>query len=390
MRVLMVNSAGDPNVGGAEKHVFELADGLRSRGHEVAFLHAFPRRDGRSLPDSTVLSTSDWRHDPLRRIPKIVEDWLALPTGRLEQVVRAERPDVVNTHNLLGITTGVWEVCRRLGIPVVHTLHDYRLLCLRATLTKSNGEPCSPSPLLCGLRTKRITRWAGAVSHLVGVSRFVLDVHRQLFPGARPHVIRHALVPTSTRPLRPPGSSLQRLGYVGLLREHKGLRQLVASVPDLVRRGVAVSIAGKGALEAEIAAAAQRTPGLSFEGFVSGPDKEAFFEGCDAGIVPSTWDEPAPYAALEWLCAGRPLLASARGGLAEMVDEFAGASAVEATAAGIVAAVDGLLDDVRWRAAVAGTLAIDFEGEVERWVQEYERVYDAALATETSTPGVDV
>jgi hypothetical protein len=73
-----------------------------------------------------------------------------------------------------------------------------------------------------------------------------------------------------------------------------------------------------------------------------------------------------------------------------MVDEFAGASAVEATAAGIVAAVDGLLDDVRWRAAVAGTLAIDFEGEVERWVQEYERVYDAALATETSTPGVDV
>jgi glycosyltransferase involved in cell wall biosynthesis len=384
VRVLMVNSAGDPNVGGAEKHVFDLADGLRLRGHEVSFLHAFPRRDGRSLPDATVLSTSDWRHDPLRRVPKIVEDWLALPTGHLEQVVRAQRPDVVNTHNLLGITTGVWEVCRRLRVPIVHTLHDYRLVCLRATLTKDDGQPCRPRRLLCGLRTKRIMRWGGAVSQLVGVSRYVLDVHRHLFPHAQAHVIRHALVPTATRPLRPPHGSLGRLGYVGLLRVHKGLRQLVAAVPELHRRGVAVSIAGKGPLEAEIASAAETVRGLSFEGFVSGADKEAFFESCDAGIVPSTWDEPAPYAALEWLCAGRPLLASPRGGLTEMVDEFAGATAVEPTPAGIVAAVEELLDEARWHAVVAGTTAIDFAGEVERWVEDYERVYDAALSAATT------
>ena len=376
----MVNSAGDPNVGGAEKHVFDLADGLRSRGHEVAFLHAFPRRDGRTSPDSSVLSRHDWRHDSLRRIPKIAEDWLSLPTGRLEQVVAEARPDIVNTHNLLGITTAVWEVARRQNVPVVHTLHDYRLLCLRATLTKDDGSPCRPSPLLCGLRTKRITRWADAVSHLVGVSRYVLDVHRHLFPDASPHVIRHALVPTGSRPLRPPGASLRKLGYVGLLRVHKGLRQLVASAPDLIRRGVTVSIAGKGPLEAEIVAAAAATPGLTFEGFVSGPDKDAFFESCDAGIVPSTWDEPAPYAALEWLCAGRPLLASTRGGLTEMIDEFVGAGAVEPTPNGIVSAVDVLRDQTRWRAAVEGTRAIQFEGEVERWVQEYERVYETALS----------
>jgi glycosyltransferase involved in cell wall biosynthesis len=380
----MVNSAGDPNVGGAEKHVFDLADGLRSHGHEVSFLHAFPRRDGRRSPDSSVLSRSDWRHDSLRRIPKIAEDWLSLPTGRLEEVVAEARPDIVNTHNLLGITTAVWEVARRQNVPVVHTLHDYRLLCLRATLTKNDGSPCRPNPLLCGLRTKRITRWAGAVSQLVGVSRYVLDMHLSLFPHARSQVIRHALVPTASRPLRLPGSSLGTLGYLGLLREHKGLRQLVAAVPELAERGVSVSIAGKGPLEEEIASATATLPGLSVEGFVSGERKEAFFESCDAGIVPSTWDEPAPYAALEWLCAGRPLLASTRGGLAEMVDQFAGARAAEPTATGIVAAVDDLLDDAEWRAVVSGATSIDFEGEVERWVRDYERVYDAALATKTT------
>jgi hypothetical protein len=67
-----------------------------------------------------------------------------------------------------------------------------------------------------------------------------------------------------------------------------------------------------------------------------------------------------------------------------MVDHFAGARAAEPTATGIVAAVDDLLDDAEWRAVVSGATSIDFEGEVERWVRDYERVYDAALATKTT------
>lgn len=376
----MVNSAAEPTAGGAEKHVFVLSDGLRARGHELSFLHAFPRRDLRSDADTTVLGKRDWRHDPVRRIPKIVEDWLSLPAEQLERVVAQRRPDVVHTHNLLGVTTGVWEVCRRLGVPVVHTLHDYRLICLRATLVRPDARPCRPHPLLCGLRKKRINRWAGAVSHLVGVSRFVLDAHEDIFPHAERHVIRHAVVATAMRPLDPPGASLKRLGYIGLLKEHKGLAALVAAAPQLATRGVTVAVAGKGPLEDEIAAAASSSPGLSFEGFVSGKQKDAFFESCDAGIVPSIWDEPAPYSALEWLCAGRPLLASSRGGLGEMFGVFGGALPVEPTPTGIVAAVDELLDDARWREVVGSVEPVGAEEDSERWVGDYERVYEAAVA----------
>jgi glycosyltransferase involved in cell wall biosynthesis len=374
----MVNSAADPAAGGAEKHVFDLADGLRARGHEISFLHGFPRRDRRLDPDTTVLSRSDWRHERIGRIPHIVDDWLSFPTSRLEGILTAYRPDVVHTHNLLGISTGIWEVSRRLGVPVVHTLHDYRLLCIRATLVQPDGEPCRPNPLLCGLRTRRITRWARGVSHLIGVSRFVLDAHMALFPAARPHVISHAIVPVGTRPLQPPGASFKRLGYIGLLKEQKGIEILIDAAPRLAERGVTLAIAGKGPLEGKVAGAAATVPGLHYEGFVSGDQKEAFFESCDAGIVPSIWNEPAPYSALEWLCAGRPLLTSPLGGLGELSDRFASAIRVEPTIAGITEGVDQLLDEARWRELVAGAKSIVPEGDVERWVGEYEGVYRAA------------
>ena len=144
----MVNAPADVTAGGAEKHVHELARELRSRGHELAFLHAFPSRDGQYEPDTTVLHATDWRDDQVRRVRNHVDDWLSLPAERLRQVVAAHRPDVVHTHNLPGISTGIWEVCRRLGLPVVHTLHDYQLLCPRKSLMRSDGEPCRPAPLV--------------------------------------------------------------------------------------------------------------------------------------------------------------------------------------------------------------------------------------------------
>ena len=49
-------------------------------------------------------------------------------------------PDVVHTHNLTGVSTAIWEVCRRLDLPVFHSLHDYYLLCPR------NGPPIIFSP----------------------------------------------------------------------------------------------------------------------------------------------------------------------------------------------------------------------------------------------------
>lgn len=379
MRILMVNSSADITAGGTEKHVFELGDQLRRRGHEVSYLHAFPDRQGPTT--ATVLHRTDWRDDDLRRLLNHADDLISRPSARLRKVVAAAEADLVHTHQLVGITTGIWETSRALGLPVVHTLHDYGLLCPRKSLLTPHGEPCRPSPLLCGYRTRRMIRWAPAVSHVVGVSNFVIEAHRGIFDHAEHTLIRHPIVPPAVGRLRPPGDRLRRIGYIGQMHIIKGIRPLISAVPDLSARGVAVSMAGLGRHAKEAAEAAARLPGLDYLGLITGARKTDFFESCDIGIVPSVWNEPGgpTYTSVEWLASRRPLLSSSRGGLGESLEFVPGSIAIEPTREGIVAAVDRLLDPKCWAEAVASVRPVTEAGEYERWASAYESVYERAL-----------
>ena len=155
---------------------------LRERGHDAFVLSAFPSRGQLDVP-SLALHRSDWRTDPTRRVRNRAGDFAAMPWPRLERAVAAAAPDVVHTGNLPGLGTGVWEVARRLAVPVVHTLHDYYLLCARTSLVRSDGRACTPHPALCGLRSRRLARWSSAVSQVVAGSAHLLGRHRDLLPG---------------------------------------------------------------------------------------------------------------------------------------------------------------------------------------------------------------
>jgi len=235
-----------------------------------------------------------------------------------------------------------------------------------------------------------MVRWAPAVSNVVGVSEFILGMHRLMFAHARQHLIMHPVVPPALRPLRPPGDRLRTIGYIGQMHVIKGIRELIAAAPHLAERGVAVKLAGQGRYSNDAVEAAARIPGFEYVGYVGGREKEDFLESCDVGIVPSVWNEPgAPsYTALEWLCGGRPVLTSARGGLGEALDIVSGSIVIEPTSDGIVEAVDRLIDPEVWAAAVADVSAVSGEGEFERWTTAYEAVYERAHDRDSSSETV--
>jgi glycosyltransferase involved in cell wall biosynthesis len=377
VHVLIVNAYGAAaDVGGTEKGLGLLTRNLVERGIEVSILQAFP---GAQLPGiaTTVLHESDGRTSQRRRVGNHIGDVLSHPTRAVARAVDASKPDVVHTHNLQGLGTGVWEISRRRGTPVFHTLHDYHLLCPRVTLMRANGEPCRPHPALCGFRAARLARWAGAVSVLAGVSDFLVRAHDGVFPAIPRHVIRNPMQIDAARPLRPPSRSLRTIGYIGNLSREKGVDVLLRAASALGERGLELRIAGGGRLEEDVAEAARTTPSVSLHGVVKGEGKWEFLEGCDLGVVPSVWAEPGgpTHTIVEWLGAGRPTLVSPRGGLGEIIGDCPGAIAVEPTVKGIVAAVDALLDPGAWAAAVERVRPVESEGEVERWMAQNLDVY---------------
>jgi glycosyltransferase involved in cell wall biosynthesis len=378
-RLLLANAHGaDEFAGGAEGYVARLADGFAARGAEIEILAAFPAEPrGRRV---TTLHDRHWRTSRVRWLMNHAGSVVSAPTRRVDDILARVAPDIVHTSNLPGIWTGIWEAARRRRIGVVHTILDYQLLCPRVTLIQPDGSPCRPHPLLCGLRTRRLARWAGAVSHVIGVSQHVLERHREFFPAAKLQRIG-LLAFLPERSLAPPGSRLGTLGYIGALEHTKGIRPLLEAAPALARAGCTLLVAGNGRLRGEVEAAAEREPNVLYEGPVAGSAKDSFFERSDAGILPSVWEEPGgpTMVALEWLDAGRPLLVSPRGGMAEVASEVDGAIPVEPTAAAIVRAVERLATPDEWRKAVSRVRPPSGETDLEAWLDAHERVYDEAL-----------
>jgi glycosyltransferase involved in cell wall biosynthesis len=381
VRVLLVNAHGsDLGHGGAEKYVHELAAGLERHGDSVDVLSAFPSRLDGSNGKAVVLHATHWRDDEVRRIRNHLGDLVSNPTSRLADAITAARPEVVHTHNLPGITTAIWEVCRRLGVPVVHTIHDYYLLCPRVTLQEQDGTPCCRHPTFCRLRTARLTRWAGAVREAIAVSDHVRRRHEGLLAGTRFHVVRIPIAPFAEEPLDVPRTPPRMIGYLGTLSRMKGVPDLVEAAPRLAELGYAVQIAGEGRLRPLVEEAAARGE-LRYAGAVHGEEKRRFVESTDVAILPSTWEEPGapPYAVAEWLAAGRPILVARCGGLGEVADRLGGVVAIEPGAAGIVEAAGALAAGAPWRGLLASLPPVD-ESALDEWVDRHREIYGLAAA----------
>jgi glycosyltransferase involved in cell wall biosynthesis len=233
--------------------------------------------------------------------------------------------------------------------------------------------------MLCGLRTRRLARWAPAVSHVIGVSQYVLDLHARLFPRAELHLIRHPTVTSRSGEVRPPRARPTVLGYIGSLERIKGVHLLLAAAPRLASLGFSLRIAGEGRLRDEVARAVEQSANVEWDGAVLGERKQRFFEACDLGLVPSVWAEPGgpTFTMVEWLAAGRPVLVSERGGLGEVAGVYSGSVPIEPTVDSIVESVAALCEPSRWNELVAAVrpIASEPEAEAEEWAVRHEALY---------------
>ncbi|TXM87543.1 glycosyltransferase family 4 protein, partial [Methylobacterium sp. WL122] len=160
MRILHITSLFQPEqVGGAELMVETLVRMQAGLGAQVGVAclsrRAQPpeRSDAATiyrLGHGTPFHVLDWaEHGRLDRLRyKLAVQWDGRTLAAMEAAVRDFSPDVVNTHSLSELTPRIWPMLRRLGVPVVHTLHDFTSLCSNGAMVR-DGRACQRQHAKC-------------------------------------------------------------------------------------------------------------------------------------------------------------------------------------------------------------------------------------------------
>jgi glycosyltransferase involved in cell wall biosynthesis len=335
MKIVFANSYYAPNIGGGAEIILKnLAEGMLARGHEVSVLST-GQQDTRDEVDGVAVRRlrsrniywgfPDVRHSALAKLAwHGLDRHNGLQTGPIRQALQEAKPDVLATHNISGLSVAVWQEAQALGIPIVHMLHDYYLLCPSVTMYKG-GQNCSTPCGRCRVFRGPHAQASRAVHTVVGASEAILNRHLQfgLFADSPvKRVIYNAQNLPPPAPRADPGSApMRKFGFIGALSDVKGVRQLIEAFKQAsaVQTGLSLTIAGTGepGFVAELKSAAS-SPGISFIGHTQAM---AFFSQIDVCVVPSRWHDPFPGVVYEAISQGVPVIGARRGGIAEVVKD---------------------------------------------------------------------
>ena len=263
--------------------------------------------------------------------------WNAVAAAKVERVLHDARAELFHIHNTFPYASpSVLHAAKRAGVPVVMTLHNYRLLCVNALLFR-NGRVCEECLGRLPWRGVLHGCWRGrpesavvvamlALHRAIGtwdiVDRFIAltDFARRKFIEGGLPAEKIVVKPNFVHP--DPGPGEGRGGYalfVGRLSAEKGLGTLLRAWERLGGR-VPLRIAGVGPLADEVSEAAERVPNIEWLG--ARAPREVFALMGDAAflVFPSEWYEGFPRVLVEAYAKGLPVVTTALGSQGAIVE----------------------------------------------------------------------
>jgi glycosyltransferase involved in cell wall biosynthesis len=329
VRILLVHNRYRSAAPSGENRVVDTeGEALAALGHEVI---RFERNSDEIAQWSALRKASL----PTRVI------WSRETHRDLKSALRESRPDVVHIHNTFPLLSpAVLYACRDARIPVVATLHNYRLACANGEFFRDGavchdcvngsqiravrhgcyrGSPVATTPVALATTVHR-KAWRSLVSAYVFISASQRDLLGALGLPRDRVFVRHNLIPRRSE--RPAARALAVV-YAGRLDEAKGARLLMAGW-DCYRTksgdpGLSLVIAGGGPLEGEVAAWAADRPSVEMAGQLSRDRCAELISGARAVVLPSAWEETFGLVAVEAMAAGVPPIAAGHGSFPELI-----------------------------------------------------------------------
>lgn len=339
MKIGIISNLYPPFVrGGAEIIVSTLAEGLKDNLHHVFVISTQPHaglssmwpqmRETRGVkvyrfyPWNIYYYLNDYAYPAIVRFVWHILDIFNVHSYlAVRSIIAKEKPDVVITHNLMGIGFLIPWLLRRRGIPHVHTVHDVQLYNPSGIIIKGqehNWVQRLSTMLGYGALMRRLM---GSPKLVISPSNFLLQFYQQrgFFPHTKHMIVARNPVDFPERALNRSMAAELRLAYVGQISQPKGILQLVDLIHGLQRTDIRLRVVGLGPKLNEALTLAGQDERIQFYGWRSRQDLLEILAHTDILVMPSICYENSPTVILEALSFGIPVIASNIGGAAELI-----------------------------------------------------------------------
>lgn len=343
MRILQINNTHYVK-GGADRVYFNTINLLEKNGHEVICFSSYDKNNEESEFVKYFITIENSRK--LTFFKKILNSFKYLYNIRaaknLELLIKSTTPDIAHIHLFYGgITSSILKVLQKYKIPVVLTIHDYRLLCPANAFLNSSNEICEKCTnkfyLQCTLDRclegklfyslilsieayirKYIIKPLDLISHFIFVSKFSQLKHIEVynkFKEKSNHIYNFS--PTIPAEITYPSKNNYFL-YFGRLSNEKGIFTLLNAAKNT---GISLKIVGSGPLNEEVEKFCDNIPNIQFLGYKKGEELNNIIKGSSYVVVPSEWYENNPMTVIEAYSYGIPVIGARIGGIPEIVED---------------------------------------------------------------------
>ncbi|MFA6296234.1 MAG: glycosyltransferase family 4 protein [Patescibacteria group bacterium] len=333
--------------GGAERYYFNLIKLLESKGHEII---PFSMQDEKNEPSEYskyFVSNVDFdkKGQSFKKARRVLYSLEA--KKKFEQLICSTKPDLIHIHNIYHqISPSILTIAKKYKIPVVETLHDFKLICPNYTLYSKNElcEQCKKYRYYkCALRKciknkfwqsllaskemyfhKFIRIYENNVNQFLAPSKFVYDKILK-FGIIKPDQI--TILPefifdsTGEGVLSFAKSSQSYILYFGRLIKEKGIKTLINAMKQV--KGLELHLAGTGPDEQEFKDLVKKENlnNIKFFGFLDQEKLQQEISNSLFVIHPSEVYETFGLSILENYVLNKPVIASNLGALPEIVKD---------------------------------------------------------------------
>jgi len=261
---------------------------------------------------------------------------------KLKKKIKEFKPDIIHVHNIFfAASPSVFFTSYRLQIPVVITLHNYRLICANALLLRNNSvcELCINKKFpLAGIRykcyrnsvseTTLVTMITG-IHKLIGTWQNKITCYIALNEFSRTKLLHSSLgIPENKMVTKPnfaadPGETkLLREDFflfAGRIVKEKGVHLLLKAFAATSNQNII--IAGDGPEKNTLELQYRNYSNISFTGYLTKTEITGYMKRCKAFICPSIWYEGAPLTIIEAFATGTPVIASRLGSMLDTITD---------------------------------------------------------------------